>query len=189
MERLGAIIQVHRGSTRLPGKAYKLLGDKPMIDHVVDRVKEAGIDKIVLATNHTKYDYDMCEDAAIRNEVLHSHWCKDWDVLGRLVKAAKEHGITRVIRVCSDNPFLNTYSLQRLVHCWKDSDVIEFKHRNAIRGYTFNVLERAEKATEYKPSILREHVKIIVDHSILQLKESIDTQEDFDKVRDWYGNK
>jgi Cytidylyltransferase. len=50
-----AIIQARMGSTRLPGKVMKTLIDKPVIEHVVNRVKNAKqVDEIVLATTNEK---------------------------------------------------------------------------------------------------------------------------------------
>lgn len=41
MSKVLCIIQARMGSERLPGKVMKLLGDKPIIEHTLERVKRA----------------------------------------------------------------------------------------------------------------------------------------------------
>jgi 3-deoxy-manno-octulosonate cytidylyltransferase (CMP-KDO synthetase) len=46
------IIPARMASTRLPGKPLSLIGDKPMIAHVVDRAKAADVGPVLVATDH-----------------------------------------------------------------------------------------------------------------------------------------
>ncbi|MFK7793375.1 MAG: 3-deoxy-manno-octulosonate cytidylyltransferase [Devosiaceae bacterium] len=50
------LIPARMASTRLPGKPLAMIGDKPMIVHVVERAREAGLGEPVVAT-------DACEIA------------------------------------------------------------------------------------------------------------------------------
>lgn len=45
------VIPARFGSSRFPGKPLALINEKPMIQHVVDRAKEAGADSIIVATD------------------------------------------------------------------------------------------------------------------------------------------
>lgn len=45
------LIPARMASTRLPGKPLAMIGDKPMIVHVVDRAREAGLSEPVVATD------------------------------------------------------------------------------------------------------------------------------------------
>ncbi|MBK4714749.1 MULTISPECIES: 3-deoxy-manno-octulosonate cytidylyltransferase [Tenebrionibacter/Tenebrionicola group] len=47
-----AIIPARYASTRLPGKPLKDINGKPMIVHVLDRAREAGAARIIVATDH-----------------------------------------------------------------------------------------------------------------------------------------
>lgn len=47
-----AIIPARYASTRLPGKPLKDINGKPMILHVLDRAREAGAARIIVATDH-----------------------------------------------------------------------------------------------------------------------------------------
>lgn len=47
------LIPARMASTRLPGKPLAMIGDKPMIVHVVDRARAAGLGEPVVATDNT----------------------------------------------------------------------------------------------------------------------------------------
>ena len=56
-----AIIQARMSSSRLPGKVLMNLSQKPMLWHIVERLKECKyVDKIVVATSVEKSD-DLIE--------------------------------------------------------------------------------------------------------------------------------
>tara|TARA_B100001142_G_C13823807_1_gene457636 strand:- start:150 stop:326 length:177 start_codon:yes stop_codon:yes gene_type:complete len=53
---IGAIIQARMGSTRLPGKIMLPVLDKPVLEHLIDRVrKSSSIDEIIIATSDIYY--------------------------------------------------------------------------------------------------------------------------------------
>jgi len=53
--KVAAIIQARMGSSRLPGKILMDIAEKPMLSHVVERVKKAKtINEIVIATTEDK---------------------------------------------------------------------------------------------------------------------------------------
>ena len=59
-----AIIQARIGSTRLPSKVLMNIANKPMLWHVVDRLKKAEmLDTIVLATSSKEQDKILLEFA------------------------------------------------------------------------------------------------------------------------------
>ena len=50
-----AIIQARLGSTRLPGKVLLNIESKPVLQHIVDRLKKVTkIDKVIIATSNLK---------------------------------------------------------------------------------------------------------------------------------------
>lgn len=100
-----AIIQARMGSTRLPGKVLRDMAGKPLIGHLMDRLRPSKlVDQFIVATT------DNPED-----DVLAS-WCashgiacfrgSDWDVLDRFYRAcltAVQQPL-HVVRICCDNP-------------------------------------------------------------------------------------
>jgi len=209
--KLAAIIQARRSSTRFHDKIFKKIGDRFMIDHVIDRVKEAGVENIIIATSHMDYDSDIIEDVAVRNGVNFSAWQYDWNVLSRFVKTCKEHDVTDVIRVCSDNPFLNPEALRHMVDVWKlnDFDYLGYWHGdkpaiNQPLGVFAEIvkaksLEIADEFLEVTQMPEREHVtKAMVDGKFGDVPRwlpsnykgpnlSVDTKEDLRRVSNWYA--
>jgi len=48
------VIPARYGSTRLPGKPLIDIQGKPMVLHVMERAREAGADRVIVATDHVE---------------------------------------------------------------------------------------------------------------------------------------
>jgi spore coat polysaccharide biosynthesis protein SpsF len=115
---LGIIIQARMGSTRLPGKVLRRLGDKPLLAHVVDRL--AGLETnttIIVATSTLAADDVIAQWCAAR--ALACFRGSEQDVLGRYMECATHYQLSHVVRLTGDNPFTDTEELDRLIalHC------------------------------------------------------------------------
>jgi len=122
-------------SSRLPGKVLLPLpqgGPATVLDHVVARVSKArSIDQILIATTINPTD-----DPLVR-------WCEgkglpvfrgsEDNVLSRYALCAREHGLSRVVRVTSDCPCIDWEILDELVAC----------HEADGSDYTSNTLSRS----------------------------------------------
>lgn len=109
-----AIIQARMSSSRLPGKVLKDIVGKPMLEHIVERLKTvSAIDKIVVATSSESTDqpiYDFCQQKAIncyRGDLN--------DVLDRFYKTALTHNADFVIRVTGDCPCIDPSLVAKLI--------------------------------------------------------------------------
>lgn len=100
------IIQARIGSTRLPGKVLKPLGQSDVLSYVVERCRKIeGIQDVVVATS------DLPQDDAI------AKWCQEkqvayyrgseQNVLSRFIEAAKPYQPNYIMRVTSDCPFVD----------------------------------------------------------------------------------
>jgi len=110
------IIQARMGSTRLPGKVLRTVFDKPILQHLVDRLKPSTtIDKLIVATTTNRED-DAIEEFCKQRSIAYFRG-SDWDVLSRFVDAANSVGASHgdaIIRICCDNP----------IHSWKVVDFV-----------------------------------------------------------------
>ena len=98
------IIQTRIGSSRLPGKVLKKIGNKTAVEHVVERIKRiSAIDEVIIATTIEERD-DAVEEEAKRIGVNYYRGSED-DVLSRYYYAAKEYSGDVIVRVTSDCPF------------------------------------------------------------------------------------
>ena len=107
-KRDGIVIQARSGSTRMPAKILRPFdGDTRIIDIILERIKKSCSDTpIVLATTTSEAD-DTLEEVARKYGVLCWRGSEN-DVLDRFIGAAEHFGFDRIVRVCSDNPFLQT---------------------------------------------------------------------------------
>jgi spore coat polysaccharide biosynthesis protein SpsF len=112
-----AIIQARMGSNRLPGKVLRPIIGKPMLWHIVHRVRSvAAIDKVVVA---------VPTDGA--NEVLR-RFCADngidsfsgseTDVLDRYYQAAQQFGADPIIRITADCPVIDPELIEKLIQSY-----------------------------------------------------------------------
>jgi len=139
-----ALIAVRLGSSRLPGKATMPIVGKPMIEHMVDRIRRSRhINEIIIATTRLESDDELQATAdrlgisCYRGEVN--------DVLGRLNSAVEQTDADLIVEILGDNP---------LVHADIIDDVIDFYHAENV-DYAANV------TTEY-PHASPEYAKFPV---------------------------
>src|SRR5215813_2608178 len=104
--RIVAIVQARMGSTRLPGKVMKLIAGKPLLWHVVHRLKRCRtLDAIAIATSTNPRD-DAIESFG-REEGIEVIRGSEDNVLERFALAAKETNADIIVRVSSDAPFID----------------------------------------------------------------------------------
>lgn len=123
----GIVIQARLTSTRLPKKVLlPFHGSMTILDILIDKIRSV-CPKIVIATS-SKSENDELVKFATHKDVCCYRGSED-DVLQRFVDSAKASNITHVIRICSDNPFLDVNSLKKLISCVEedsDCDYISF---------------------------------------------------------------
>lgn len=99
-----AIIQARLHSTRLPGKMLKPLAGRPLLRHVIDRVKRC--DRITDAVVAVPYP----DHHTFIQEIGHCGigWVRyagmEHDLVGRYIKAAQVTDADVIVRVPGDNP-------------------------------------------------------------------------------------
>ncbi|MGA7574961.1 MAG: aminotransferase class III-fold pyridoxal phosphate-dependent enzyme [Terriglobales bacterium] len=158
-----AIIQARMGSTRLPGKSLAEIEQRPMLWHVVERVKRATlVDRVVVATSTAPAD-DAIEKMCRENGV-HCYRGSEHDVLDRFYTAARGEKASQVVRITADCPLIDPEVIDRVVRRFQRGD-LDYASNAMVRSYpdgldtevfSFSALERAwheaSKASE------REHV-------------------------------
>ena len=101
-----ALIQARMGSSRFPGKVLQDLAGRPMLWHVVHRVRGSkSIDKVVIATTDKKIDDPIAEFC--RQEGVDCFRGSEQDVLDRFYQAAKENHADVVVRITADCPLID----------------------------------------------------------------------------------
>lgn len=159
-----AIIQARMGSTRLPGKVLRPLAGRPMLEHVIERVRRAArVDEVLVATTTNPEDAEimaLCQElgcASFRGD--------EQDVLDRYYQAARASAATVVVRITSDCPLIDPAIIDEvltvLVKSGADYASNIAPTRTFPRGldteaFTFTTLERCWREASEPAS--REHV-------------------------------
>ncbi|MBI1838111.1 MAG: glycosyl transferase family 2 [Flavobacteriia bacterium] len=115
MSQIAIIIQARTGSTRLPKKILKpFYKNLCSLELLINRIKLEINIPIIIATSVSSND-DEIELLSNRIGVICFRGNED-NVLDRFIECAKFHSIDTIIRVCSDNPFLDINYLKQLIH-------------------------------------------------------------------------
>jgi len=122
MKKVVAIIQARMGSTRLPGKVLMDISGKPMLWHVIERVKGCKkVDSIVVATTRSEEDRAVIELAKGCGGVDTFAGSED-DVLDRYYQAAKKFDADVIIRITADCPLINPSTIDGMIAlCLKEN--------------------------------------------------------------------
>lgn len=121
------IIQARLASTRLPGKIIRpFYKQESIIQLLLKKLKQYDSCKVILATS-TDESNDRLVQIADEEKVICYRGSEN-DVLQRFIEAAASINAQRIIRVCSDNPFLNEQAIETLLKVSENSsaDYISF---------------------------------------------------------------
>lgn len=125
---IGIIIQARMGSTRLPGKILKeFYGGKTLIETLLVNLHKVEGLKVIVATSVNENNDQLETFLLEKGEIVYRG--SENDVLDRFIKAAEANSIDGIVRICSDNPFLDWHGVAQLVEKAKmsDADYIGFR--------------------------------------------------------------
>lgn len=159
------IAQARMGSTRLPGKVLKRLGDRSVLAHVARRACAVpNVDKVCIATSTLLEDDAVAEEAercgveAFRGDPT--------DVLQRYVGAAHALGADTVMRLTCDCPLIDPIVCGQVLKLQASADVgyasnvgaAQWPHGLDCEAFTAELLNRAD--AQARAANEREHVTL-----------------------------
>lgn len=215
--KIGIIIQARMGSIRLPHKMIRpFYNGRGILEILLTRLKE-NIDTsrfpVIIATSSSPID-EKIEKIGIDMGISVIKGSEN-DVLDRFITAATTYKLTHIIRICADNPLLDTNELQKLINITEitEANYLAFATQNLkptiLTSYGFwaesvslETLKKISALTSEK--IYREHVtnyvythpdKFIIHFESISpeiekqkyVRLTIDTQNDFNIVREVYN--
>ena len=126
---LGIIVQARMASTRLPGKILKdFYRGYTILDIILQKLHRIPDAVVVVATSTNEADDALAAYLSDKGERVYRG--SENDVLQRFIGAAEENGIDGIVRICSDNPFLDVDGLCQLARAARDNaeaDYIGFR--------------------------------------------------------------
>lgn len=203
VQQLFVFIQARMRSIRLPGKVLRLLGSKPVLDHVVRRARVVGAAVAVLTSDQTSDD--AVASHAARADIPCFRGPEE-DVLERFRRATTYFGADPIVRLTADNPFIDPAVITACI-AWhqhgrhelsstRELVRAEVVRRTAPLGMSVDVIEAAalvRAARQARAPWEREHVIPVffsggfrvslvdlgLDPADLAHRFSIDTEEDW----------
>lgn len=200
-ESVGIIIQARMGSSRLPGKVLKPIGEMVLLDHILGRLSNLRhLVKIVIATSNQSQD-DIIENYCSERSVSCFRG-SEHDVLDRYLHCAGKFNFQQIVRLTGDNPFTDIEELDSLIekHLQEKNDYThsfgELPIGVGAEIFTFRALELSAKNAEKANQ--REHVNEFIQENpeefrigVLRVapakiakdvRLTVDTEEDYVKA-------
>jgi spore coat polysaccharide biosynthesis protein SpsF (cytidylyltransferase family)/2-polyprenyl-3-methyl-5-hydroxy-6-metoxy-1,4-benzoquinol methylase/spore coat polysaccharide biosynthesis predicted glycosyltransferase SpsG len=193
------VVQCRISSTRLPGKAVKLIGGKPLLAWTLDAMKKVPADGYFVATD-AQSEQQLKPIAAVCNWDLFVGPLED--VLKRFCLLVEKTGADTIVRATADNPFLFYEAAQALLNEYRRRSRVEkcdyitwsgLPHGSGIEILNAASLLKAESLTnlpydhEHVGPSLYKHPDIFTSHVLKapsrwnhpEFRTTIDTTADY----------
>jgi len=184
------IIQARMGSSRLQGKVLKEILGKPMLWHLINRLKRSKlIDKIIIATTDKERDKPILKLA--QELGIDSFAGSEEDVLDRYYQAAKKYNADTVVRITADCPLIDPELVDKVIgHYLENIDRLDYAHSGIgypdgiveTEVFSFIALEKAWR--EARLASEREHVTAYIwKNPQLFRTDTVENEEDLSHMR------
>jgi len=187
--KIVAVVQARMRSTRLPEKVMRNITGKPMLGHVIERLRKVQlIDEIVIAVAiKDKPILELAQEYGVK--------CfagSEEDVLDRYYQAAERYQANVIVRITSDCPLIDPEVVDKVIAFYLKNRGIKdyvsnFLKRSYPRGldievFSFEVLKRTWQEAD-KP-YHREHVTpYIYEHPEIFRLANVENNEDLSYMR------
>ena len=202
--RVVAIVQARMGSKRLPNKMLKRIGNKSLIELVINRLSRSKkVNEIILATS-----IDPNNDLLVKHVEDLGYKCfrgSEENVLERYFLAAKEVNADIIVRITGDCPLIEYSIVDLAIKKFLDNKIDYVSNTNPpsypdgldVEVFSYKALKKAYKEANEKVDL--EHVtpyihnsgffstmNIINSEDLSMLRWTVDEQDDFDVVEGIY---
>ncbi|MEI6891485.1 MAG: 3-deoxy-manno-octulosonate cytidylyltransferase [Pontiella sp.] len=122
MNKIAGIIPSRWGSTRFPGKSLALIAGKPMIQWVVERVKQAKkLDAVIVATDDPRIA-DCVQSLGIPNVTVAMTRADHPSGTDRIAEAVHALDVDAIINVQGDEPLIDPKLIDELAQVISSND-------------------------------------------------------------------
>jgi spore coat polysaccharide biosynthesis protein SpsF len=197
---IGAVVQARMTSSRLPGKVLMPSVGRPLLEHLLNRLKAAKkVDKVIVATTVKATDDPVCE--LCERLGIPFHRGDEENCLSRFCETAKRFELGHVIRITADCPLHDPKLLDDFVSSYLNSTYDYYSNtivRTFPHGYDMEIFAAKclfDLQATKDPKIL-EHVtfgfytnpmrfkigQFQRPHDYWKIRLTVDTENDFKVV-------
>ncbi len=175
-----AIIQARLTSTRFPRKVLAKIKGKTMLQWVIDAVNEAKeVDQVIVAIpNGQKIPFKNAEKFE----------GKEFDVLDRYYRCARQYKADIIVRITSDCPLTNSRNIDSAINYFKRHK-FPYVKSSAIDGLDVEVFSYLMLQQTWENSSLPDDKEHVTPYMQRVTKLSVDTKEDLERVKKWIDGK
>lgn len=124
--RIGIIIQARTSSTRLPKKIIREFSNTSFLDILLSRFVNANLNiPIILASTVNPSDSVLSSYA--EKYKIPAFFGSEHNVLKRFIDCSNKFNFDYVVRVCSDNPYIDITLINQLVEDFGGEDYLSFE--------------------------------------------------------------
>lgn len=174
MAKVTAIVQARMGSARLPGKVAEEIEGKPMLAHLIERLKYSKkIEQIIIATSTKEIDNPVSYIAKANGVICYRG--SETDVLSRYLEAGERYKADIIVRITGDCPFIDPVTLDKLIQAYLDSNLDYMRLNVEEDGYprgldaeifSYETLKKVDELLQDEGegdlSLCREHVTLYI---------------------------
>lgn len=198
--KIVATIEARMGSSRLPGKVLLPAAGKPMLQHLVERLRAVpSVNEVVLATTVNPLD-DELERFAKGLELTCFRGSEE-DVLSRVLGAAASVGADLIVEITGDEPIVDPLIVEQGIRLflWNDCaycsnvNVLSYPVGMDVQVFRLETLQRSAAMTndpadrEHVSLYMRQHPEIFRQIHLVappdltwpELELTLDEQEDY----------
>ena len=114
MKKVDIIVEARLSSKRLPKKVMLKVLNRPLLDLMIERLKQINFVKSIIIATTTNKEDDAIEKIAIKNKVNYFRG-SELDVLGRVTKAIIKNKTDIVVQITGDNPLADKNVVENLI--------------------------------------------------------------------------
>ena len=103
--RFKIVIPARYASTRLPGKPLRLIGDRPMLQHVYDRARQTGAEAVIIATDDSRIE-QAARGFSARVCMTSPEHTSGTERLGEVVEKMQWYDDEIIVNVQGDEPLI-----------------------------------------------------------------------------------
>jgi spore coat polysaccharide biosynthesis protein SpsF len=192
-------ITVRMKAKRLPSKTVAPIEGKPMIEHLIERLKTAKEPEAIVVCTSTNAQDKLLEDVARRCRVKCYRGSED-DVLRRLLEAAWKEQADFLVSATGDNPLTDPHYVDKIIMKFRETDADyitcldlplgTFSYGVKVEALHRVVSSKRETDTEIwgpyfsEPGLFRvARVQVDEDLRRPELRLTVDTPEDLRLIR------
>ena len=153
-----AIAQCRMGSKRLPGKVLAEVAGKPMLWHIVDRLRRSRlVDEVVIATSSTAENLPIVRMAEESGMPYYAG--SEADLMDRFYWAGLKFSADAVVRITADCPLVDPRIVDKVVGCFLENrpryeyvsncrPAASYPHGLDVEVISFGLIERLWNETK-----------------------------------------